>query len=1523
MTEIKNSTSGIGNPYWYEWTVGLDQTINMLNPDNNIKSITLQAPDLQGLDDVVIKYHDGSIECIQVKHTREGDMLSFSDIISRKNDQSYISKFAKDWLRLTQDVHVKKVILYTNRIINDTPNNRNGLYRPGLDSFLKKFNKQIHKVEKISDIIFPKEWEKAWKRFLEELDILESNEQKLDFLRVLEIQASQPDLLELKRFAINKIEATLQSNVRVSEALFDKLVVALFTWTTTHRKNEEISLEDLYEALSLEFDDFKGIVSLPTTEPFIESRVKFCEDLEREILNTDKKVMFLSGEAGSGKTNVSSFLVNKVNSIISLKYYTFKPLNIKSNYLSADKGGSNPRTLWGDLLLQLKNRLKGQLSKYNVPMSIEFIDSIDQLRKEVIRLSEIMSELSGKKTIILIDGIDHAARSGQDSSFLNTLLPPELLSDKVCFVIIGQPINSHNNYPTWISDSSVLKIEMPPVTLEDVESLCETSKIILNDTERCSLANFIHHHTKGNILLSIFLIHESQKYANLSEFESILQKQNISQGLNLYYEYIWKSAISELGDTFEYLEKILAGLFSLINKGIHFEDLEIIFPDLGLETLKWKNILDKLFPLIIEHEGVYTVFHNDFRMYLQKILEQDPSIVKQVSSYLADFLLERCKDIPLKHEHIFNLLIKAQRQNELFKLMNPEYIRDAIKYSRSLEELEEQILFCLDFINENFNIDNLFKLSLSISTLNQFLQSNQWADINYVPSFEYIELTDTEKYYFPIENLSINDVLEILNDIYYLINNEEESRGHNLINKWFGTLNPLELVKVLNVPIIVEKQLNEALEETLWKFGYLNAYFNKDIQIKDSSDKDGKIILELYSKGSLNYLAEAKRDDILEKIDKMPIMYKKDYESFLVDALKQKYTEDVLLTLIKKKNYEKYNLYTLLEIYFWALKLDFVEEFQLVKSIIVETELDLFKGEKYSDQSFKPILLLVIVKSYENEEYETIVEDFKKLQLSRSEAQLDVYLNYIQAAYYIGKIYKMINSQQVKYTNEFEKHLVNILNSNNLTNTLSHFDILSSSTWILNHFKEVVDLIPREFENKLIDVLKKHLENPNNILYLESIWSILQEYGEKEVLSELYSYWMDNEGKVWGEEFSELHRLANLFLTLSEGVIDSSKILASKNILSSKFLGYIGRKDYSLFNLLEWFNSVSDQDPSIWKTQGIELLNINNIASELGDNRAGTYLESAISKAAINCGPNESNKFLNLEYKYNPDWMRTIFDGIISKMEDHIFTDDECDFLIEAAKRVFSYNESFENQSFYNLNCIYLSDVRDAIIASKIREDNITYIDKMKKQYSFLFKLPKISRDAYKIESRFFNDKESTLKLKSRIDVPQILDLIKKNHFEKNQYIDFNELLSDIKKIEPLLSRKNAKAFYNSIYHLICTRDNTPWLYDGVDTIYKHILYSIDIEYKKQILSNIIQRFRKPNQLLDSKIYALASDIESYIIAHCKELPFEKKKTFLNELISLHKLWITGNYTVPFKIKYEINNEGNSINNWCDFFSGL
>lgn len=36
------ATPGIGDPYWFEWYVGLKNIINMLNPDNGIEYLHLR-----------------------------------------------------------------------------------------------------------------------------------------------------------------------------------------------------------------------------------------------------------------------------------------------------------------------------------------------------------------------------------------------------------------------------------------------------------------------------------------------------------------------------------------------------------------------------------------------------------------------------------------------------------------------------------------------------------------------------------------------------------------------------------------------------------------------------------------------------------------------------------------------------------------------------------------------------------------------------------------------------------------------------------------------------------------------------------------------------------------------------------------------------------------------------------------------------------------------------------------------------------------------------------------------------------------------------------------------------------------------------------------------------------------------------------------------------------------------------------------------------------------------------------------
>ena len=43
MGYTENTKPGMGDPYWYEWTVGLEYIVDMLNPDNRIKYVELQA----------------------------------------------------------------------------------------------------------------------------------------------------------------------------------------------------------------------------------------------------------------------------------------------------------------------------------------------------------------------------------------------------------------------------------------------------------------------------------------------------------------------------------------------------------------------------------------------------------------------------------------------------------------------------------------------------------------------------------------------------------------------------------------------------------------------------------------------------------------------------------------------------------------------------------------------------------------------------------------------------------------------------------------------------------------------------------------------------------------------------------------------------------------------------------------------------------------------------------------------------------------------------------------------------------------------------------------------------------------------------------------------------------------------------------------------------------------------------------------------------------------------------------------
>ena len=113
---------GMGDPYWYEWSVGQQYIIDMLNPDNNIKCVELQANVKLGLDDVVVTYEGGEKLFVQVKHTRSDNTLTFGDLVSIDNTSedgshrySLLGELAQSWIAEKNKYQKTRVCLSTNQ----------------------------------------------------------------------------------------------------------------------------------------------------------------------------------------------------------------------------------------------------------------------------------------------------------------------------------------------------------------------------------------------------------------------------------------------------------------------------------------------------------------------------------------------------------------------------------------------------------------------------------------------------------------------------------------------------------------------------------------------------------------------------------------------------------------------------------------------------------------------------------------------------------------------------------------------------------------------------------------------------------------------------------------------------------------------------------------------------------------------------------------------------------------------------------------------------------------------------------------------------------------------------------------------------------------------------------------------------------------------------------------------------------------------------------------------------------------
>lgn len=624
---MNNLTAGTGTPYWYEWSVGLLYVVKMLNPDNQIKNVVLQSDESQSLDDVVITYENGMKDFIQVKHTREDDKVSYSDMIEGDLKKSYLYKYSSEWKEMEKkNTGKNRVIFFTNRKMGNQKYTPKGEWqRPSLSKFWKDIKSQVNNLldtddsdnADISKIDVKKEWTDAWKAWKDHMGALNEREQLL-FMKNFDLITDQEDLDGIIDTIADGLCEVFATTHEKAVTLHQKLCYQLMWWSTSICDKKEIEKEDVMQALSLGGDEVKGEHILPLCEPFFKSRVEFVNSLEKKVLDGKSRVSFLTGNPGCGKTNIISYLACKPDSIVTLRFHAFKPIIPGDLYISADSGISDQKEFWGSLLIMLRELFQGRLYEYRVPVSIELIDSIDKLRAEVMRLSSAWADITGKPTVIAIDGIDHAARSGEKHTFLRTLLPPEAVPANVRFILAGQPVYQFTEYPDFLSDSDRIElIEVPNVQEEDLQLLYESNHDLMKYDElgKDLVINYIANIAKGNTLSAVFAMQEATKYDNFDNYERNSNVKALSSGIQSYYEYIWKGAIEQAKDIGYTIDMYLAAVFSIINRKISADYISKIF-DKDISVWQWEDILQNLFPIIEYDKFGYSVFHNDVSYFL-------------------------------------------------------------------------------------------------------------------------------------------------------------------------------------------------------------------------------------------------------------------------------------------------------------------------------------------------------------------------------------------------------------------------------------------------------------------------------------------------------------------------------------------------------------------------------------------------------------------------------------------------------------------------------------------------------------------------------------------------------------------------------------------------------------------------------------------------------------------------------------------------------------------------------------------
>ena len=459
---------------------------------------------------------------------------------------------------------------------------------------------------------------------------------------------------------------------------FDALHKAIATWLTNNPDLEFINREFLFSAIGFRRYRSGLIQRFPPPQIPYEQNATAADRLKQLIEAVSGGYIAVTGCAGVGKSTLVQDVLSNADYPFFIPYYAFLP-----------DGEGNPRDR-GEALTFFQDVI-GRLDKFfpdRYSLGITDVAQGREALRQHMAKAHAHYVIQGRKTILLVDGLDHVSREvGLQSSILHELPRPDEVPEGFLIILSAQPQalvpgTIGADVGIAVSVESGRRVEVTGLSRAEVHAIIAkvAKPTSADDRDRLNAA------CQGNPLILTYLLNIFQRSPETSVNDALAEAGSYAGDIDKYYA----TALSVPLRDFQ-TKKLLA-LLCRAAPTIPMSWLQS-WPEYGPFEDLYRHTLA---PFVREEDGNLHFIHNSLIAFLKtetrsKLPGADHAVdEREYHSTLADRSSGLPCANPLGRAHVLHLL-RAGRKRELLTVLASSWLREAwVPFCR----MRSCVLFC-------------------------------------------------------------------------------------------------------------------------------------------------------------------------------------------------------------------------------------------------------------------------------------------------------------------------------------------------------------------------------------------------------------------------------------------------------------------------------------------------------------------------------------------------------------------------------------------------------------------------------------------------------------------------------------------------------------------------------------------------------------------------------------------------------------------------------------------------------------